>query len=183
MTEPVQLYDKRAKPLAGKGAAKEEVFKKGLLHGASHVWIWRKSDRGMKILVQKRASNKSTWPNMLDISAAGKVDLGEMPIETAVRETKEELGLDIKAPELSYVGVYYLRSMDPGDNIVNEFKWLYVYELKNNRQLSLQASEVQSVEWVDFNKFKKEIFDDSRYVPHGHEYYKALISYLEQLVP
>ncbi|HYH74595.1 MAG TPA: hypothetical protein VD735_01405 [Candidatus Saccharimonadales bacterium] len=76
MPELWQLYSEQGVALAGQGAPKDEVFTQGLLHGASHVWIWRTTPDGVAVLLQKRAVDKRTWPSRYDISAAGHIDLG-----------------------------------------------------------------------------------------------------------
>jgi len=40
MEELWQLFDENGQALQGQGATKDETFEKGLLHGASHIWIW-----------------------------------------------------------------------------------------------------------------------------------------------
>ena len=101
-----QLYDEQGVALEDKGSAKDEVFSKGLLHGAAHVWIWRIKDGIPEVLLQKRAPNKRTWPNRYDISAAGHIDLGETPLDTALREANEEIGLNVTPDKLKHFGVH-----------------------------------------------------------------------------
>lgn len=88
MDELWQLYDEQGRVLKDKGAKRDDVFGNGILHGASHVWIWRKDNGTLEILLQKRAPNKRTWPNRYDVSAAGHIDLGETPLDAALREAK-----------------------------------------------------------------------------------------------
>ncbi len=59
----------------------------------------------MQVLFQKRTATKRTWPNHFDISAAGHIDLGEDPITAAIRETKEEIGIDVASNDLQFIGV------------------------------------------------------------------------------
>ena len=58
MQELWQLFNEQGLPIENEGRTKDEVFSNGLLHGASHVWIWRKSEKGIEVLLQKRASTK-----------------------------------------------------------------------------------------------------------------------------
>tara|TARA_B100001741_G_scaffold302407_1_gene291528 strand:+ start:740 stop:1120 length:381 start_codon:yes stop_codon:yes gene_type:complete len=46
-------------------------------------------------LLLKRSSTSKTYPNTWDFPG-GKLDTGEIPIQTALREAKEETGLDIE---------------------------------------------------------------------------------------
>lgn len=81
-----QAYDAQGNQIVGKGLTEQESFS-GLLHGASHLWVWRKVSTGVQVLLQRRSLTKSSWPGLLDISAAGHIDLGEDPITAMVRET------------------------------------------------------------------------------------------------
>ncbi len=58
MSEQLQLYDEQGRALQGQGASKTVVHGQGLLHGGSHVWIWRIKDGTIEILLQKRAGQK-----------------------------------------------------------------------------------------------------------------------------
>lgn len=178
MNELWQLYDEQGQALTGKGAMKNDVFDKGLLHGASHVWIWCKVNDTIEILLQKRATDKRTWPNRYDISAAGHIDLDEKPLDAALREAKEEINLDIVSDELKLFGVH--RAYLKADNraIENEFQWLYSLELASNTDFTLQTSEVESLAWIPLSKFKVECTGD-QYVPHGTLYYDTVSTAIE----
>lgn len=178
MDELWQLYDEQGQALSGEGAKKDDVFSKGLLHGASHVWIWRKVNDTIEILFQKRAADKRTWPNRYDISAAGHINLDETPLDAALREAKEEINLDIVSDELKLFGVHraYLKADDGA--VENEFQWLYSLELANNTDFTLQASEVESLAWTSLSKFKVEC-TGNQYVPHGTLYYDTVSTAIE----
>lgn len=178
MDELWQLYDEQGQPLVGEGAKKDEVFSKGLLHSASHVWIWRNKDGQQEVLLQQRASDKRTWPNRFDISAAGHIDLGETPLDAALREAKEEINLNINSRELKLFGVHRAFLKAENGEIENEFQWLYSLELDNETDFTLQTSEVESLVWVSMSKFKAARTGD-QYVPHGKLYYDTVTSAIE----
>lgn len=178
MDELWQLYDEQGQALSGEGAKKDDVFSKGLLHGASHVWIWRKVNDKIEILLQKRATDKRTWPNRYDISAAGHIDLDETPLDAALREAKEEINLDIVSDELKLFCVHRAYLKAGNGAIENEFQWLYSLELASNTNFTLQASEVESLAWIPLSKFKVECTGD-QYVPHGTLYYDTVSTAIE----
>lgn len=175
MEELCQLYDEQGQALEGKGGSKNDIFSKGLLHGASHVWIWRKRNGVLEILLQKRAADKRTWPNRYDISAAGHIDLGETSLQAALREAKEEINLDIAAQELKLFSVHRAHMTAENGAIENEFQWLYHLELTGDIDFSLQASEVESLVWTPIEQFKAECTGD-QYVPHAKLYYDTVIA-------
>ncbi len=174
MDEVWQLYDERGKPVAG--AARSKVLREGLLHGAAHVWIWRRTDGGAEVLVQKRSAKKQTWPNLFDISAAGHIDFGEKSIIAALREVKEEVGLNVKASQLKQFGIQRAHMTAPDGSIENEFRWLYVLQLTGNENFKLQKYEVAAIRWMSLKDFKTEVLKgNSQYVPHGKEYYGLVV--------
>lgn len=182
MTELWQLYDEQGRPLNGKGGTKDDVFGKALLHGASHVWIWRRVGNKVQILLQKRAANKRTWPNYYDISAAGHIDLGENPITAAIRETREEIGHDVTDTDLHFIGVdRRLITTPDGKSTENEICWLYALRLDDTTSFSLDDGEVASVEWKDIDVMKIEVGSESIYVPHGATYYNTVFEAIERL--
>lgn len=176
MEELWQLYGEDGKPISGKGEVKAVVFEKGILHAASHVWIWRENSNGREVLLQKRAPGKRTWPNRYDISAAGHIDLGELPIEAAIRETKEEIGFEVDVNKLAYIGVHraHLRA---GDAIENEFQFLYSFKLDDNSKFTLESEEVGGIIWRSLDEFEVDtVLNQSEdYVPHGPDYYQTII--------
>lgn len=176
-----QLYDEQGRPLTGKGETKNNVFTKGLLHGASHVWMWRMGDAGPEVLLQKRSATKRTWPNCYDISAAGHIDLGEDPLQAAVRETKEEIGLDITPDQLHHIGVHRAHMVAPTGDFENEFEWLYLLQLPSDNTFTMQEVEVASVEWKPLQEFKQETADNADdYVTHGDAYYARIVDEIER---
>lgn len=184
MADPWQLFDEDGNAIADKGAGKEEVFGRGLLHGASHVWIWRRTVESVEVLLQKRAASKRTWPNKLDISAAGHIDLGEDAITAAQRETKEEIGLDVSPEELEAIGRLRAHMVASNGSVENEFQWLYLFELKSDQKMELEESEVESVQWKAYQDFKREVTSDvllTAYVPHSADYFRLLLENLDRL--
>lgn len=175
MDELWQLYDEQGQALRDKGGKRSDIFQNGLLHGGSHVWIWRKNNGTLDILLQKRAAAKQTWPNLYDISAAGHIDLGETPLEAARREAKEEIDLDIAAHELRLFGMHRICLKAENGAIENEFQWLYHLEITGKAGFNLEASEVESLLWMPLDQFSTDC-TGSRYVPHGKLYYDTVVS-------
>jgi len=177
MTELWQLYSEDGKPLAGEGGNKDTVYGEGLLHGAAHVWIWRRSDKGPEVLLQKRAASKRTWSNLFDISAAGHIDLGESPKEAAVRETVEEIGLSISHSQLYKVGVHRFRVDVDEKNTENEFRWVFLLELHDETKLKLQESEVALTKWITLSELESGVLPNSGdFVPQGDDYYEMVVN-------
>src|SRR5512137_895073 len=74
-----------------------EVHRLGLMHRAVHILVFNR--RG-EIFLQKRSMLKDRQPGLWDSSASGHVDSGEDYDACAVRELREEIGLQLDvAPE------------------------------------------------------------------------------------
>lgn len=67
------------------------VHKDGDWHASVHIWIIHKYTG--KILLQKRAACKDSFPSCWDVSSAGHLSAGETALEAARAELFEELGI------------------------------------------------------------------------------------------
>src|SRR6185503_18296399 len=74
---------------------RSEVHRLGLRHRAVHVLVFNAKG---EIFLQKRSQTKDTFPGAWDSSAAGHLDCGEDYDACAVREMREELGIDAQRP-------------------------------------------------------------------------------------
>lgn len=172
-----QEYNERGEAVPY-GAITKQQARAGVLHGASHIWIWRGHGPETEILLQQRAKDKLTWPGFFDISAAGHIDAGELPLHAAVRETKEELGVDIDPKQLRLLFVY--RANDTLDNGVIENEFLFVYGLRLDSEVTFvhDGEEVDSILWMKLPEFQKLFvgkLPDMRMVPHGDVYLAELL--------
>lgn len=150
--ELLDIVDENGIPI-GKTVEREIAHRKGIRHRTSHVWILRKHDGKTQVLLQKRSMNKDSYPGCYDTSSAGHIPSGESFVESALRELKEELGVDAAADELIYCGCrrFEYRKTFHGeefwDNQVSN-----VYVLWRNMECSeftLQKSEIDAVLWME----------------------------------
>lgn len=140
--------------------------------GAAHIWIWRRTSDGIEVLLQRRAKNKPTWPDSLDISVAGHVDSGESVLEAAVREGHEEIGVRLDTDRLEYIFSYR--------NFENGIKWVYLYEETEHHEYVFNDGEVQSLDWVKLSQLEDMIASPETHnlVPHPPEYFGLLVKAL-----
>lgn len=166
--------------LTGKTAMKSEAHKLGLYHQTIHVWFYTKEG---KILLQKRASVKKVFPNRWDVSVAGHIGAGEEIISTAIRETKEEIGLLIEEDQLLKIGLRKDTIVHPNGIIDNEFKHIYICELKSTvDQLSMQEGEVDDLQLFDISILKDTTKHGSFMVPNINSYYDFIYSKLSKVI-
>ena len=63
-------------------------------------------DSAGRVYIQHRAGTKRLWPDCKTISASGHVDPGETFEQAAVREVREELGIELDADDLHGIGFF-----------------------------------------------------------------------------
>ena len=90
--EILDICDEFGNP-TGKVEDREIIHQEGLLHRTAHVWLLRKENNQIEILLQKRSDAKDSFPGCYDISSAGHIPAGDGYFKSAKRELKEELGV------------------------------------------------------------------------------------------
>ena len=89
-----------------------------------------------KYLVTKRAKEESTFPEYWDIPG-GLVDYGELPKDAVIRETKEEVGLDIVPTQI----IHEDSNQDEKKDLIF-IRLVYLCELKDDiKNIKLQLEE------------------------------------------
>lgn len=150
-------------------ALKSEAHKNGWHHATVHVWFYTK---GKKILLQKRAKVKKVFPNLWDVSVAGHIGAGESIKNAAIREVKEEIGLDINEFDLIKIGLRKDEIVHSNGILDNEFKHLFLCKLhKEVSQLTQQKGEVDDLQLFDLSILKNAKRHGNFMVPNFKHYY------------
>ncbi|MBR3282134.1 MAG: NUDIX domain-containing protein [Ruminococcus sp.] len=128
------------------------VHRDGDLHPTVHIWLIKRKDMGIYVLLQKRAAGKRINPDCYDVSAAGHVSQGGEFRSAAVRELHEELGIDIPRGKLELIGLRRNLYTD-GDIKDNEMSAVYICrENINTDELLLDSEEVSEVCWAEIDE-------------------------------
>ena len=109
MSEYFDIVDDNGMP-TGEIISRNTAHKDGIQHRTAHVWIIKEKPGGYDILLQKRSMNKDSFPGQYDTSSAGHIPAGDEPSESALRELKEELGIDAEPEDLHYAGSFHISS-------------------------------------------------------------------------
>lgn len=144
-----------------------EVHRAGLLHREVHVWMFGKDGN---IIFQKRGLNRAL-AGLLDATVGGHVDSGEDYAQAALREAREETGIEILIEDLKHLKTirYADISENPWGIKNNFFRAIYVYQ--NIVDYSKIRKEL-GVPGVGFQKISTESLDHlgdnekSLFVPH-----------------
>lgn len=120
---------------------------------------------GWEILLQKRSAVKDSNPGCYDISSAGHLSAGDQPLEGALRELKEELGITASPGDLHFVGKHKgaFQAVFHGYPFRDsELSNVYVVTRHiDDKEFHLQAEEVESVRWMDFEACRRAVLDGS----------------------
>ena len=150
MEEYLDIVDENGSP-TGKTAARSLVHREGLPHRTSHLWLVRKRNDTIQVLLQKRAMTKS-FPGCYDISSAGHIPAGQDYYPSAVRELREELGLTAEESELICCGDMKIVWDDVFFGVpYHDRQYTKVFLLwadVEEDQLTLQKEEVDGVLWI-----------------------------------
>jgi isopentenyl-diphosphate Delta-isomerase len=149
--------------LTGRTKATRDVHRDGDWHRAAHVWIATSDGR---VLLQRRSPAKQSWPDLWDISVAGHVSAGETPVEAALRECVEELGLPLEAEELVPIGRLRYQCAYREDFLENEYHDVFLVR----RDVDLASLRLDPAEVAEVALVRPEDLEQYERVPHGEEY-------------
>jgi isopentenyldiphosphate isomerase len=147
--ELLDILDESGRP-TGEVVLKSEAHRLGLWHRCFHCWICGSDPGGSYLLLQRRAATKETWPNYLDVTAAGHLAAGEETLD-GLREVEEELGLRLAPDRLIPIGTRRVEQEIPGgcDREVHEV--FLVFDATPPEDLRLQKEEVDAVFRLDLD--------------------------------
>lgn len=146
----------------GQTAVRGEGLPEGGHHLVIHVCVF--NSKG-EMLIQQRQPFKDGWPNLWDVSCGGSAVKGETSQMAAMREAKEEIGLDLS---LDGIKPRFSISFDVGFD-----DWYIVKADPDITRLKLQYEEVQAVKWAG----RKEILvmiEKGEFIP----YFKSFIDFV-----
>lgn len=105
-----------------------KIHQEGLLHREIHIWFLTPSG---EIIFQHRAKDKDTYPDKLDATVGGHVEPKMSYEETAVKECKEETGIDIDPSKLIFLAKMKKKSFDEVTRLTNNTirsQYAYLYD-------------------------------------------------------
>ncbi|RKE94765.1 NUDIX hydrolase [Ichthyenterobacterium magnum] len=183
MDEYIDIVTIDGKP-TGKTALKSEAHLNGWYHNTIHLWLYTNET---EILLQQRSHKKAIHPLLWDVSVAGHVDAGESFIEAALRETKEEIGLQLNADNLKKIGTFlHETSYSNGKIQDNEFHQVYIAQLNVEiSKLQPQEGEVEALKLVSISKFislLKNSTTNNHFVESNKDYYKFVLEQITKTI-
>lgn len=135
--------------MTGEQKEKDKILRDKNYRRAVHLWIMNPENE--KILLQKRSRKKASHAMEWDITAGGHIKTGESSFHALIRETYEELSLDIQkdCPKklLEVKDKYY-------------FYDVYVlFKKVSLKDLKLQKEEVSDISYFSIPEIKAMYLD------------------------
>lgn len=103
-------------------------------------------------------------------STGGHVDCGETPLLAVIRETKEEIGVDVTEEELKYLGFII-------DGKVLRFIY-YVMKDVDINALEVQKEEVSEALYMNVDKIKEQ-YSKNQMLESHYKVFEKVLEYLE----
>lgn len=180
MDELIDIADEQG-TLLGRSELKSIIHQKGYYHHTAHIWFYTKKG---EILLSQRSAKKTICPLLWDVSVAGHIDAGETAVQGGIRETKEEIGLDITKQNLHKIGVFKCFQSYENGIMDNEFHNTFIAELKVPlSELKPQEEEVEALKLVSFNEFEILVQNikknNNHFVPSNKAYYMLVLKHIK----
>ena len=148
--ELLDIVDENGIP-TGAVIDRETAHREGIRHRTAHLWLLRRREGQVQVLLQKRSMEKDSYPGCYDISSAGHIPAGVDFIPSALRELREELGVTVPADALQECGVRHFTFEDVfhgrlfKDNQVSKVFCLWLD--KDAEDFTVQKEEIDYVRW------------------------------------
>lgn len=145
-------------------------------HRSAHVWILNSQGQ---ILCQQRSFEKESHPGFWESFFGGHLRPGESYKDGAIRETHEELGINLRPGDLEVWKVNKYEGLPDGHN--HEFQGIFVTKWNGEiKDLTFNDGEVDQVAWKDAQEIKAQIKQNGErtWVEIGYEL--ELLDYLQK---
>ncbi len=104
---------------------RKNIHKQGLLHREVHVWFYTPK---REIIFQHRAKDKDTYPDLLDATVGGHVEINSDYKSTALQELEEETGISATKNNLAFIQVLRSKTYDEATGMTNNvIRVIYAY--------------------------------------------------------
>jgi len=127
-----------------------ELLEETIAYDARKALIVPINSKHQIFIQDRRGHKKPDWGYF-----GGEIERGEKPLEAIIRESKEELDVDIKPDELKYLGIS--TTLWNGHKII---RYMYLYLTK---QESFNVLEGKGGHWLTFREVRERLDDKDRF--------------------
>lgn len=130
------------------------VHRLGLRHAVCHLWLLQERDGVRGMWLQKRADDRPLYPGLYDLAATGHLDPGESPLEGALREAREEIGLTFPPERALPLGMVPQRFARPDGGFDDERVHAFAIRADDTPAFA-PGPEVGGMFWVSLDEFRR----------------------------
>lgn len=142
-----------------------EIHTSGLLHREIHVYFITPNN---ELIFQHRAKDKDTFPDLLDATVGGHVEIGQSYEETAIKEVEEETGVRVSPADLVLIQKVKCCIEDQATSKINNaFTTRYLYYYSGDiASLRVEAGKALGFElWSIDSLLNLSETDKARFIP------------------
>ena len=160
--ELLEYFDEKNEKSVGV-AERVYVHENNLWHREIAVWVMNEKN---EVLLQRRSSKKKQGANKFSITA-GHIAVNEKEVSAAIRELKEEIGLNFIESDLKLIDIY--RNEQKNNNCFS-----YMYLVKTNKKIgdmTMQEEEVSELKYIsieDLEDRMKKLDEEINFVKKRH---------------
>ncbi len=139
---------------------------------AAMLLLSRTSDKGEEILLQKR-KNTGYMDGYWDFSASGHVEDNESMKMTAIREAKEEIGIDVKIEDVQFMTLIHEKT--PTTDVIYYDGYFKTTKWKNEPKVG-EIEKCEEIKWFAIDDLPENMIESRK---QAIENYKNHIPYSE----
>lgn len=159
----LNIVDESGKIIGGE--TRENIHNQGLLHREVHVWFY--TPKG-EIIFQHREKDKDTYPDLLDATVGGHVEIDSDYKNTALQELEEETGIEAEKSNLAFIQMVRSKTLDTATNKTNNvIRTIYAYRYEGKvEDLKVEKDKAIGFEsWPLEKLFNISDEDKRRFIP------------------
>ncbi len=141
----------------GRATLRAAHKKPGILHRAFSLVLYRKRERGVEILVQKRAKAKPVFPGYWANTCCYNMGPGEEYLGRATTRVWEEMGVAVEKERLKVIYKFEYYAEDEGELCERELDTVIVGEWDG--EVKLNPEEASDYRWILLDDLVKEMKD------------------------
>lgn len=144
----------------------------GLWHRVTYGFLFNEYG---DVLLQKRSTNKKSWPNLWDVSVSGHISAGEYGKNALKREIEEEIGLVVNINQLEYFASSKSHQV-VGKKINNHFNDCYIINVDVDiNDLTPLEEETSELKWFTKNQIIRRIHNNYNGLTPKEGYWNFLL--------
>lgn len=145
---------------------RDKIHREGLLHREVGIYFITSNK---EIIFQHRAKDKDLYPNLLDATVGGHVEIGDDYKTSAIKEAEEETGIKIKAENLVlFKKIRKNYRLDPQTGKINNvWSHIYLYEFQG-KLTDLKVEEGKAIGFESWTMDKLKNISETekqRFIP------------------